>query len=128
MGRVEKARESLKAAQLLYNAECYNSCASRCYYAMFQMAIAALIDVGIAPPHGERYSHAWVHSALARELVHRRKVLPRSMVRFLPDAMALRREADYSDTPLKRKFVARLLQRCYEFMNTLEQKVFHHVK
>jgi uncharacterized protein (UPF0332 family) len=45
-----KAKESLETAESEYMSGRYNSCANRCYYACFQMAIAALLDEGIRPP------------------------------------------------------------------------------
>jgi hypothetical protein len=40
--RLEKARESLRAAISALTLELLNSCASRCYLAMFQAAVVAL--------------------------------------------------------------------------------------
>ncbi len=123
MGHLEKARESLKSASILFEAECYDSCASRCYYAMFQMAIAALAHLGIRPPQGDGYSHAWVQAAVARELIHRRKILPAKRARALPDALELRREADYRETSLGRKRTGRMLRNCQEFVEHLQREV-----
>jgi uncharacterized protein (UPF0332 family) len=125
---LEKAKESLKAARILFEAECYNSCTSRCYYAMFQMAIAALVRLGIHPPQAGRYGHAWVHAAIARELVHRRKILPAALAKALPDALKLREEADYSDTTLGRKRAERLLKHCQEFVSHLQREVLRDVE
>jgi uncharacterized protein (UPF0332 family) len=44
-----KAKEALKAAELCCENGLYNSCASRCYYAMFWAAIAALEWIGYPP-------------------------------------------------------------------------------
>ncbi len=107
----EKARGSLKSARILFEADCYNSRVSRCYYAMFQMAVAALAQLGIHPPREERYSHAWVQAAVARELIHRRKIFPMNLARALPDALELRREADYRELSLGRKRTERLTGR-----------------
>ncbi len=121
MGYQDKAKESLKAARILFEAECYDSCVSRCYYAMFQMAIATLHQQGIYPPMG--YSHAWVQAAVARELVHRRKLLPARLVGAMPDALKLRVEADYSESSLGRRRAQRLLRTCQEFIGCLLEEV-----
>ncbi len=47
--RIEKAHESLKAAELCFAEKLYNSTANRAYYAMFQAAIVALETVGLRP-------------------------------------------------------------------------------
>jgi uncharacterized protein (UPF0332 family) len=50
-----KARENLKAAEVLFEQQLYNAAVNRAYYAAFQAAIAALADQGIAT---ERWGHA----------------------------------------------------------------------
>ena len=44
---IAKAEESLKAAELCYAQGLYNSSANRAYYAMFQAAQVALVQVPI---------------------------------------------------------------------------------
>jgi uncharacterized protein (UPF0332 family) len=46
---LEKAIESLAGAESEFANRRYNNCANRCYYAMFQAAIAALMAAGIHP-------------------------------------------------------------------------------
>lgn len=50
---LDKAIESLAGAESEYANKRYNNCANRCYYAMFQAAIAALIAAGIRPRASE---------------------------------------------------------------------------
>jgi len=57
-----KAEEALKAADLCYDNGLHDSCASRCYYAMFWAAIAALEWTGYP-------SQKWSHSGLSSVLV-----------------------------------------------------------
>lgn len=121
MSYQDKAKESLKAARILFEAECYDSCVSCCYYAMFQMAIAVLRHHGIHSPAG--YSHAWVQAAVARELVHRRKLLPAHLSGAMPDALKSRVEADYSESSLGRKRAHRVLRTCQEFIDYLGEEV-----
>jgi uncharacterized protein (UPF0332 family) len=123
---VQKAKESLKSARILYEAECYNSCVSRCYYAMFQMAIAALLELGIHPPREAGITHAWVQAAVARELIHRRKLLPTRLARTLPNVFALRAETDYGPALLGKKRVKRALNTCQRFLETIQQEVLSH--
>jgi uncharacterized protein (UPF0332 family) len=40
--RLEKAQESLRAAETCLSLELVNSCATRCYYAMFQGGVVGL--------------------------------------------------------------------------------------
>jgi uncharacterized protein (UPF0332 family) len=53
---IEKAQESLRAAELCYTEKLYNSTANRAYYAMFQATVVALERVGVRPK-GEQWSH-----------------------------------------------------------------------
>ena len=56
---IEKALESLKAAELCFDERLFNSSASRAYYAMFQAAVVALEKIGLNPK-GEKWSHEGV--------------------------------------------------------------------
>ena len=66
---IEKAQESLRAAELCYTAKLYNATANRAYYAMFQAALVALKRAGITPK-GEQWSHEGLQAAFAKELIH----------------------------------------------------------
>lgn len=116
-----KALESLKAARILLEAECYDSCISRCYYAMFQMAVAALEKLGIRPPKEGEYGHAWVQAAVAQELIRSRGLLPGKMASFLPDVLKIREEADYEPIMVGKKRARRTLRRTTEFIEQLQE-------
>lgn len=115
-----KSRECLKSARILFQADCYNSCISRCYYAMFQMAIAALNKHGIKSPVEGKYGHSWVQAAVATAFVHRRKLLPGKLASYLPDVLKLRREADYESSGMGKKVAERTLAKATEFIEKLE--------
>ena len=70
---IEKAHESLNAADLCFQNLMYNSTANRAYYAMFQAAIVALKQTGITP-QGEQWSHEGVQAMFALELTRQRKI------------------------------------------------------
>ncbi len=70
---LERAKESLKAAQLCLDAGFENSASSRAYYAMFQCAQVALTRAGVSRT---TWSHPALQAAFATELVHRRKAYP----------------------------------------------------
>lgn len=116
-----KALESLKAARILFEAECYNSCVSRCYYAMFQMAITALVKFGIRPPRRREYEHAWVQASFAREFIHRKKSLPSGMAGLLSEVIEFRHEADYWETSFGRKRTGRVLRKASDFVKAVQE-------
>jgi uncharacterized protein (UPF0332 family) len=94
--QIEKAQESLHAAELCFADRLYNSTANRAYYAMFQAAIVALESNGIRA-RGQQWSHEGVQAMFSLELTRRRKIYPRSMARDLIDIQAIRNQADYKD-------------------------------
>lgn len=86
----EKAKESLKAAQLLSDQSMYGFAASRAYYSMFYIAQAFLLSEELTFS-----SHAAVISAFGREFSKTQR-LPAQFHRYLIDAARTRTEGDYS--------------------------------
>ncbi|MDP2366338.1 MAG: HEPN domain-containing protein [Ignavibacteria bacterium] len=46
---LERAKENLKAAELLFEQELFNASANRAYYAAFHAAIVAIMTAGVQP-------------------------------------------------------------------------------
>ena len=118
---VSKAQKSLKAARILFEAELYDSCISRCYYAMFQVAVATVAELGIRPPKEGAYSHSWVQAVIAQEVIHRRKRLPRKFASYLPLVLELRQEADYKEVEVSRKKAERAVRMAMEFLEGVKR-------
>ena len=93
---IEKAHESLRAAELCFGEKLYNSTANRAYYAMFQAAVVALETIGFRPK-GKEWSHEGVQATFAMELTHRRKLYSSSLVVDLLDILSIRNQADYKE-------------------------------
>jgi uncharacterized protein (UPF0332 family) len=91
-GFYDKARRSLEDAEFLFDAGRYEAAANRAYYASFYAAIAVLARFGIEHPDNP---HAWVQAKFSSELIHRRKIFPKSLTSSLPDIQAIRHVADY---------------------------------
>lgn len=89
---VAKAQQSVDAAKVLDQQGFHDFAASRAYYAMFYVAEALLLDLGIA-----RSKHAGVIAAFGQHLVKPGRV-PAEYHRFLLDARNLRDAGDYSIT------------------------------
>ena len=106
---IEKAQESLRAAELCYTEKLYNSTANRAYYAMFQAAIVALERAGIRPK-GEQWSHEQLRATFATELTHNRKIYPRHFVTYFADALFTRNQADYKAANLSERQARQLLR------------------
>ena len=90
---LQKARESLQAAQLLIDNNLAAFAAARAYYSMFYIAEAFLLGEGFTFS-----SHSAVISAFGREFA-RTKRLPLEYHRYLINAQEKRTEADYNLNP-----------------------------
>lgn len=115
-----KAEEALKAADLCYDSGLYDSCASRCYYAMFWAAIAALEWTGYP---SQKWSHSGLSSVFGRELVKKRQLLSPTLAGHLGDGYDLRRLADYERRPVSQKRTKRALDGTKEFVASVREVV-----
>jgi uncharacterized protein (UPF0332 family) len=120
--QIEKAQESLRAAELCFGEKLYNSTANRAYYAMFQAAVVALVRVGIQPK-GEQWSHEGLQATFATELTRRRKLYPRSMVRDLFDVMSVRNQADYKGRNVSRWDASDALDSARQFVDMVVRRI-----
>jgi uncharacterized protein (UPF0332 family) len=116
----EKAQESLAGASSEYANGRYNNCANRCYYACFQAAVHALLEVGMAPPPTRStWSHEQVQAGFARELIHRRKVYPATLRDALSRTYLLRQTADYTTDVVSGTQAERALRRTRSMLETI---------
>ena len=115
---LQKALESLQAAQLLTDENLYGFAASRAYYTMFYIAQAFLLGEELAFS-----SHAGVIGAFGKEFA-RTSRLPAKFHRYLIDAAQLRAEGDYSTA---RKVTAQeaseVIQQATEFIHLAESEI-----
>ena len=88
-----KARESIKAAQLLLEGGFAGFAASRAYYAMFYLAQALFEGEGLAFS-----KHSAVIAAFGRHFV-KTGLVPEQYHRYLLDAFEARHEGDYAPVP-----------------------------
>lgn len=111
---LRKATESLAGAESEYASERFNNCANRAYYASFQAAIAALLREGIRSAKGN-WSHAFVQTQFASQIINRRHRYPSALRSTLSDILTLRLTADYDPDPVSRAEANRSLRRSREF-------------
>jgi uncharacterized protein (UPF0332 family) len=110
MAYLEKATESLIGAESEYANRRYNNCANRCYYAMFQAAVAALIAAGIRPADvKEQWGHDFVQAQFSGMLVRRRKLYSSDLVSMLPHVAQIRLLADYDAETISQTLAERAL-------------------
>ncbi len=93
---LEKAQSSYEGARACLERRTFDSCVSRCYYAVFQGAIAALMQLTDFRPTGGEWSHKATQAEFNRRLVMRRKVFAGQIGRTLLTLIEWRHRADYS--------------------------------
>lgn len=120
---VERARESLRAAQLCLQEGLVNSAARRAYYAMFQAAQIALEAISIRPER--EWSHQRLQGVFVGELIHRRKIYPSVFRDYLSSGLIIRQSADYGQAGVSRKIAQRLVHRAASFVAAVEEKAQH---
>jgi uncharacterized protein (UPF0332 family) len=86
---IEKAEKFLSTAEQALSIEDYDSCVSRCYYAMFFMAEAVLLTKSLTAS-----SHKGVISLFGEHFV-KTKILERDLGKALNDAYDKRLVGDY---------------------------------
>ena len=120
--QIDKAKESLQAAEYCYEHELYNSTANRAYYAMFQAAIVAM-EVNGVKAVGARWSHARVQSTFAQKLIRQHKAYPRTLARMLYDSLIIRNEADYENINISKRQANKVLRWARNFVQQIERSV-----
>lgn len=117
--RMERARLTLKDAQLLYKQGGEPaSIINRAYYAMFYAALALLATIG-----QESSKHSGV-LALFDQYFIKTKILPKEMGKFLHYAFDSRQLADYEDevVPTKEQALG-IIESAVQFINSIEEKL-----
>lgn len=87
---VKKAKRFLRTAELAFDDGDYDSCVSRCYYAMFFMAEAMLMTEGL-----KASSHKGVISLFGKHFI-KTKVFKDELGKALRRAYDLRQKGDYA--------------------------------
>jgi len=117
-----KAKENLKAAELLFENGLYNASANRSYYAALHAAVAALAAIGIK---SEPISHKTTQANFSAELIQRRKVYPSRLKSYLTDLQEIRNDADYRLMQTSGKVALRQLKKADEFLTQILKEVEH---
>jgi uncharacterized protein (UPF0332 family) len=115
---LDRAQESLQAAEVCARWGFINSAASRAYYAMFQAAQVALESAGFT---GEEWSHAGLQATFTAQLIHRRKTYPAVFRDYLSAGLQTRQEADYGGSGVSQKVTDRLVRRASTLVSSVEK-------
>jgi len=112
-----KAGNSLRIAQNAYDQGDCDSCASRAYFAVFQVEVAALIKLTEFRP--ERWEHDQVQAEFNRRLIRARKLFPSSLRFIHNDLIGRRHIADYKDQHIGARTAERCLRHATEMVTTI---------
>jgi len=114
---ITKAKESLKASQILADQELYNFAGSRAYYTMFYIAEAFLWENDLSFS-----SHAAVIAAFGKEIV-KTGIVSTQLHRQLINAQRKRTQADYGiedDIQLSAEDTKTLIEQSQSFIELAE--------
>lgn len=118
---MRKTEAAARAARLLYEAQDFDGCANRAYYAMFDVARASLIARhGIATDAIK--THSGLISAFSR-LGVKHDGLPVDLGRWLNKAGEARASADYDTRSVNAKTAAVLLLNMDRFVAALSKEI-----
>lgn len=115
--RVERCREDMAVARTLLAQGFWRVAVNRAYYAVFHMATASLLTLGIA-----RTKHTGVQAAFGQYIIKAGLIEP-EYHRIYLRALTLREEADYADEirTLNAERVSTLVTDAERFVGRLER-------
>jgi len=119
-----RSLECLASAESEVTAGRFNNCVNRCYYAMFQAAVAALIAAGVRSDGAKRqWEHGFVQAQFAGILIQRRKLYPTDLVSALPVNLERRVAADYGVPGVSKTVAERALRTARVFVTAVERRL-----
>ena len=123
---LEKAQSSYAGARACLERRAFDSCVSRCYYAVFQGAIAALLHLTDFRPQGGEWSHKTTQAEFNRRLVMRRKVFPGQIGKTLLTLIEWRHRADYSPASTGRQIARASVALADAFLTAIKDQLGGH--
>ncbi len=120
---LKKAQSSSVGARACLERQAFDSCVSRCYYAVFQAAIAALIRLTDFRPAGGEWSHKVTQAEFNRRLVMRRKVFSGQIGRTLLTLIEWRHRADYAPINTSRQIARAGIALAEAFLSAIQEQL-----
>lgn len=117
--RIDRAKETLEGAKLLYDNKKLFSAVNRIYYAIFYAANALLLTKGLSSS-----KHAGVLALFNKEFINE-NIVSKESGRFFSEMFEFRQKADYKDlVKFEKKDVEVWLAKASEFIPEIE-KLLH---
>lgn len=120
---LEKAQNSYSGARACLERQAFDSCVSRCYYTVFQAAIAALIRLTDFRPAEREWSHKVTQAEFNRRLVMRRKVFSGQIGRTLLTLIEWRHRADYAPASAGRQIAGASIALAEAFLSAIQEQL-----
>jgi uncharacterized protein (UPF0332 family) len=117
---LDRAQESLQAAELCLREQFFNSATSRAYYAMFQ---AAQVALRVAHIGRTEWTHSALQAAFVTELIRHRKRYPGAFAEYLSSGLHFRQLADYSAGGVSRRVAQRMVRRAATLVAAVEKEM-----
>ncbi len=120
-----KSQESMAGANSELLAKRFNNAVNRAYYAVFQAAIAALLNANV-PVYNEAKKSVASHQAIQDQfagLIVRKKLYPARLADVLYHLLNERSIADYQPTTLSQKRAKHLCEKANDFVNTIVKEL-----
>jgi uncharacterized protein (UPF0332 family) len=123
----DRYQESVAGARAELEAGRFNNSANRCYYAVFQAAIHALMMDGIRlPGGGTERSHAFVESQFVGQLINRRHISERTLRLVIGHNRDLREAPDYAPESVAEVRASRAIRRAERFVRAIADRQEAH--
>jgi uncharacterized protein len=116
---MRKSKQALKLARLALNARDYDGAVNRSYYAMFDIARAALLKDGVAESKLPR-THNGISEAFRLHAVQSGRI-DHELGAALSRTESLRIKADYTDLEVEPKLATETVERAELFVQTVER-------
>jgi uncharacterized protein (UPF0332 family) len=88
---LNRAKENLKAAEVLFEMDLFNASANRAYYSSFHAALTYLFYQGLNPA----VDHRNVLSMFVNEFINKKKIFPSILKSTFYNLQNVRNDADY---------------------------------
>ncbi|MFQ6121223.1 MAG: HEPN domain-containing protein [Methanosarcinales archaeon] len=116
--RLQKAYKFIETANIGFRNKDYDSCVSRCYYAMFHASIAVLEKLGIVQA---KWSHTALRNTFGKEIVMERRMFSTEISGYLKETYDLRLLGDYKIEAISKIRANDALEMANEFLNKIKE-------
>jgi uncharacterized protein (UPF0332 family) len=124
---IAKSNESLEAAKILFDKQCYNRAVTSAYFACYQYALVALDrhqNEQYPISDVRKHNHKSIINAFSRYLIQEDKIYPDEIRSYLKELQNHRHLADYDPSySFDKEDAEWILQKAVDFCTTVKSKL-----